>query len=452
MLTQRRFRLDFFVLAPTLFAWTLLALLAITVSAADAPAATPSQAGLRINEFMAANQSTLEDPHELGEFPDWIELYNPGPNAVSLDGLYLTDDPASPTKAAIGAGLTIPANGFLLFFADNDPSQGAQHLTFQLSRVSGIIGLYNGVTETVIDSYAYGEQTPDVSEGRQFDGTGNWRFFSPATPGATNTLLPPAISSVSQSPAQPVASAPVTVTAVITDERGVASVTLYYSMTGTSLLSTTMTLGANNTYNGQIPAQPDGTLVRYYLLARDIDDLTSRAPASSFGQTYRYVVGFQAPLLYINEIMAANATALQNPHDPGNFPDWIELYNPGPNTVSLNGLFLTDDVDNPTRYRIPNGLTIAPGGYLLFYADGNPGLGAQHTNFSLSRDGEFVGLYGAQGGVLIDSYEFGVQLTDFTIGRYPDGNANWLISPCITPAGANTACATQLFLPIMQKP
>jgi hypothetical protein len=259
-------------------------------------------------------------------------------------------------------------------------------LTFQLSRVSGIIGLYNGVTETVIDSYAYGEQTPDVSEGRQFDGTGNWRFFSPATPGATNTLLPPAISSVSQSPAQPVASAPVTVTAVITDERGVASVTLYYSMTGTSLLSTTMTLGANNTYNGQIPAQPDGTLVRYYLLARDIDDLTSRAPASSFGQTYRYVVGFQAPLLYINEIMAANATALQN------------------------------------------------------------------TNFSLSRDGEFVGLYGAQGGVLIDSYEFGVQLTDFTIGRYPDGSTNWLISPCITPAGANTACATQLFLPIMQKP
>jgi hypothetical protein len=441
----------FKVLVPAASALALLVLFFL-IAAAESPVAVNSQINLRINEFMATNQSTLEDPHEFGEFPDWIELYNPGPEAVSLNGLSLTDDPAIPTKSPITTGLTIPANGFLVFFADNDPSQGALHLRFQLSRNGGVIGLYNSVTQTLIDSYAYGAQTPDVSEGRQFDGAGNWRFFSPATPGATNTLLPPVISNVTQLPAQPVASAPVTVTAVVTDERGIDRVTLYYTMTGTSLLSTTMSAGASNIYSGQIPTQPDGTLVRYYILATDIDDLKTRVPVGAFGQMYRYIVGFQAPLLYLNEIMADNETVLENPDNPGNFPDWIELYNPGPNAVSLDGLFLTDDADIPMRYPIPNGLTITPGGYMLFYADSSPNLGARHTNFSLSRTGEFIGLYGAQGAVLIDSYTFGLQVANISIGRYPDGGSPFQASPCVTPGSANIPCAAQLFLPITRKP
>jgi hypothetical protein len=165
---------------------------------------------------------------------------------------------------------------------------------------------------------------------------------------------------------------------------------------------------------------------------------------------YRYVVGFQAPLLYLNELMADNETVLENPGDPGNFPDWIELYNPGPNPISLDGLFLTDDADLPTRYAIPDSLTIAPGGYLLFYAGGRPELGAQHTNFSLNRGGEFIGLFGAQGGVLIDGYDFGPQITNFSLGRYPDGESVLQASPCVTPGSANTLCAAQLFLPIIQ--
>ncbi|MBA7617963.1 hypothetical protein ES703_25281 [subsurface metagenome] len=33
---------------------------------------------LFINEFMADNETTTEDPNEPGEFPDWLELYNAG--------------------------------------------------------------------------------------------------------------------------------------------------------------------------------------------------------------------------------------------------------------------------------------------------------------------------------------------------------------------------------------
>jgi hypothetical protein len=421
------------------------------VQAEQASTAT-QPTNLRINEFMADNKFTLEDPEETGEFPDWIEIYNSGQTEVSLDGLYLTDDPANPTRHAISPGLTIPPSGFMIFLADNDPKQGKQHLNFALSRNGGIIGLYNGMTETLMDSYAYGAQTADISEGRQFDGAATWQFFAQATPGATNILLPPVISHVMQVPAQPVATAPVTVTATVTDERGVASVTLYYSLTGSGLVSIPLSTGPNHTFSGSIPQQPDGTLVQYYLLVTDIDDLRTRAPA---GRTtsYRYVVGFQAPLLYLNEFMADNETVLENPDNPGNFPDWLELYNPGPNPVALDGLYLTDDPDDTGKYAIPNGLTIAPGGYLLFYADNDgPDLGPQHTNFQLSREGEFLGLYGAAGAVLIDRYAFGPQLANFSTGRYPDGSGGWLASPCVTPGSANVPCAAQLFLPMVQNP
>ena len=53
--------------------------------------------GLFINEFMAENDSTIQDPNGSG-YPDWVELYNAGPTAIELGGMYLTDDMNDPTK------------------------------------------------------------------------------------------------------------------------------------------------------------------------------------------------------------------------------------------------------------------------------------------------------------------------------------------------------------------
>src|SRR5688572_28032039 len=41
-----------------------------------------------ISEFMADNGNTLADQD--GAFSDWIEIHNPTPNTVNLDGYYLT--------------------------------------------------------------------------------------------------------------------------------------------------------------------------------------------------------------------------------------------------------------------------------------------------------------------------------------------------------------------------
>ncbi len=65
----------------------------------------PTQ-GLFINEFMADNDSTIQDPDGSGGYPDWIELYNAGPNAIDLGGMYLTDDANEPTKWMIPFGVS----------------------------------------------------------------------------------------------------------------------------------------------------------------------------------------------------------------------------------------------------------------------------------------------------------------------------------------------------------
>ena len=62
----------------------------------NAPAQTSR--GLVINEFMAANSATIEDPCEAGEYPDWIELYNASDDVITLDSMFLTDDINDPTK------------------------------------------------------------------------------------------------------------------------------------------------------------------------------------------------------------------------------------------------------------------------------------------------------------------------------------------------------------------
>jgi len=59
--------------------------------------------------------------------------------------------------------------------------------------------------------------------------------------------------------------------------------------------------------------------------------------------------------LVINEFMASNKSTIEDPCNPGSHPDWIELYNGTEHAITLNGLYLTDDVNDPTQWQIPEG-------------------------------------------------------------------------------------------------
>jgi hypothetical protein len=159
-----------------------------------------------INEWMAANTRSLADPAD-GDFDDWFELYNPSNVAVDLTGYMLTDNPSNlATRWTIPSGTTIPANGFLLVWADEETNQTTAvrsdlHAGFKLSQAGEGIALFapNG---RLIDSVTFGTQTNDISQGRWPDGGTNLSFMLKPTPGAANVIPaspPPEIRSVETS-------------------------------------------------------------------------------------------------------------------------------------------------------------------------------------------------------------------------------------------------------------
>ncbi len=135
-----------------------------------------------INEVMAVNNSTVEDPQ--GTFEDWIELYNNSNQAVDLSGYHLSDNPLNLSKFEMAAGTTIAANGYLIFWADEDGVDGPEHCNFKLSATGETIYL-SDANLLVQDQVTFGTQTADLSYARVPNGTGNFIVQGP-TFNATN--------------------------------------------------------------------------------------------------------------------------------------------------------------------------------------------------------------------------------------------------------------------------
>jgi hypothetical protein len=152
--------------------------------------------------------------------------------------------------------------------------------------------------------------------------------------------------------------------------------------------------------------------------------------------------------LYINEFMASNQNA--HPDDFGEYDDWIELYNAGEEEVDIAGLYLTDDLDRPDRYRIPDGYagltTIGPRDHLVLYADKDSLQGPLHLNFKLSSQGESIGLSAKSGDrfLWLDSIRFGPQWPNASFGRFPDGQDQWVAMSPLTPKDNNQVDVTSV--------
>jgi hypothetical protein len=145
----------------------------------------------------------------------------------------------------------------------------------------------------------------------------------------------------------------------------------------------------------------------------------------------------KAAEIVINEFMASNVSFLENPDLEGDTPDWLELFNSGTEEISLAGLYLSDNVENYTKWEIPQGVKITPGGFLIFFADGSPGLGDNHANFKLSSAGGFILLVDRDGLTVVDSIFYGRQKSDVSKGRFPDGGEVFQFMESPSPGTTN---------------
>ena len=143
--------------------------------------------------------------------------------------------------------------------------------------------------------------------------------------------------------------------------------------------------------------------------------------------------------LVINELMASNNTTSRDPQDQ--YDDWIEIHNYGLDAIDIGGMYLTDNLAAPTRWRIPDNnpaaTTIPPGGYLLIWADNDTSDAGLHANFKLSAAGEEIGLFDSDGATQIDSVTFGEQAGDISYGRLPDAGDYWQAFGSPSPEAQN---------------
>ncbi len=82
-------------------------------------------------------------------------------------------------------------------------------------------------------------------------------------------------------------------------------------------------------------------------------------------------------------------------------------------------------------------LMVEPGRCVLLWADGEPQQGPSHVGFKLSKSGEAIGLFDADGMTLIDGLNFGPQQRDVSYGRTADGGAAWQFFNAPTPGKSN---------------
>jgi hypothetical protein len=147
--------------------------------------------------------------------------------------------------------------------------------------------------------------------------------------------------------------------------------------------------------------------------------------------------GLFAQTPVINEFMASNTATIQD--DDGDFSDWIELHNPGNTAFDLTGCYLSDDTDNPLRWRFPGG-NVPAQGFLLVWASGkdrmSPG-GELHTNFAISASGEPLLFTAPDGVTRLDETGPFALAADVSYGRLPDGADYWVEFAEATPAAPN---------------
>ena len=252
-----------------------------------------------INEFMAANQQTVNDG--FGASSDWIELRNRGDAEADLSGHFLTDDPDNLNKWPIPEDTRIAPGDLLLVYASGfdavDPD-GAPHTNFQLSSGGDYIALvsdgFEVVSEFGADGNDYPDQFADISYGIQGGPDGLIGFLTTPTPGEPNSEdianVGPSILDVVDRPGAIAADESLIVTAELAPaDAQDATVQLTYRVMFGEETSVAMrddglqgdTIAGDGHFTATIPAgtATTGEMIRWYVTATDTEQRESRAPA-----------------------------------------------------------------------------------------------------------------------------------------------------------------------------
>ncbi len=138
---------------------------------------------LVINELVSNNAGAVLD--DLGAASDWLEIYNPGDVAVPLGGHRISDDWTVQDLHVLPEGLVVPAQGYLVLWADGSEVPALTHLPFRLASGGEAVGLFDPSGQ-VIDWVEFPALEDDQAWARIPDGSEDWQVVDQGSPAAPN--------------------------------------------------------------------------------------------------------------------------------------------------------------------------------------------------------------------------------------------------------------------------
>jgi len=153
-----------------------------TPGAADT-GTVPAPGAIMINEVLA---------HSPDAAPDWIELHNTTGSPINIGGWFISDSGGNLTKFEVPNGITIPANGYHVFYEDTDFGAPNPGTPFALSEngetvivTSGSSGAPTSYSQQ--ESFGASDQNRTIGRYEKSGGTFNFVAMVSATPGASNS-------------------------------------------------------------------------------------------------------------------------------------------------------------------------------------------------------------------------------------------------------------------------
>lgn len=446
-----------------------------------------------ISEILSENKTVL--PDENGLFADVVELHNVTDKTVSLAGYFLSDRSENRFSYSLPS-ITIGANGYIVVYCDGKgyvAESGEIHTNFGLS-----------ADETVILTSSEGKytsavvlQTPDDQSQLLLDGSYQTGI---ASPGFANDEM--GIEQFQKSRIN--YHAPLVITELLLKDSGIAyngavcdcveitnqsaaavDTKGYYLSDGKvpfryALPSTTVQPGESivvvcdksseewhagfGLSEGEVvtltgPDWKHGVPVtctsagsgKSWLLVDSSEDAAFTVGQVSIGYPntdagiLAYLKAARPATIQLSEAVSGNISTLKGSY--GVTADWIELYNGSNQAVSLSGWYLSDDLKNPMKGKLP-AVSLQPGEYFVVFASKSPdnlASGYPVMPFTLSSNGDCV--YLSQGDRIVDQMILPAMESDTAYGR-PAGEDGFSILAGMTPCTANAKAAAPSAKPI----
>lgn len=156
---------------------------------------------------------------------------------------------------------------------------------------------------------------------------------------------------------------------------------------------------------------------------------------------YKEAMIVQDPSIIINEVMVSNGITISD--NTCAYSDWVEIKNIGQQEININGYGLSDDTNDPLKWKFPD-ITLIPGETLLVFCSGitlpYDSTSTLNADFKLSSLNSTVTLSDACGH-LMDNVLIEETPTDWSYARiYQDGvpSDDWWETSMPTPGYDNT--------------